>query len=271
MMICQPLCVRANRSKLMWRQIMELLSLIVPILIFIGTRFVFSPAECKGHAGERKVAIRSGKLVGKIEGCKVFNNVILPTPDGTTQIDHILLSPQGIFAIETKNMTGWIFGGERQKRWTQIIYRKKIKFQNPVHQNYKHVKALENLLGSGQKIKKIMFNVVVFAGDARFKTSMPDNVVKSEELWSYINSRPERVINKTDFDKYRLLIERAVSCNQVSDKDHVRNVERNRRNPVCPRCGCSMVLRTAKKGKNKGSVFWGCSDFPSCRAIRETG
>ena len=38
--------------------------------------------------------------------------------------------------------------------------------------------------------------------------------------------------------------------------------------PTCPKCGSSMVKRTAKSGNNAGNVFWGCSNFPSCRGIR---
>lgn len=48
----------------------------------------------------------------------------------------------GIFAIETKNMQGWIFGSKRQAEWTQKIYKRTFKFQNPLRQNYKHTKAL---------------------------------------------------------------------------------------------------------------------------------
>jgi restriction system protein len=43
---------------------------------------------------------------------RVFHDLYLPRPDGkgTTQIDHVVVSRYGIFVIETKNMTGWIFG-----------------------------------------------------------------------------------------------------------------------------------------------------------------
>lgn len=34
----------------------------------------------------------------------------------------------------------------------------------------------------------------------------------------------------------------------------------------CPSCGKPMVLRTARKGPNAGSRFWGCSGYPGCRA-----
>jgi restriction system protein len=33
----------------------------------------------------------------------------------------------------------------------------------------------------------------------------------------------------------------------------------------CPRCGSKMVIRTAKRGPNSGSRFWGCSAYPRCR------
>jgi len=51
-----------------------------------------------------------------------------------------------------------------------------------------------------------------------------------------------------------------------------RLVERNRKKntskiPVCPKCGKSMVLRTAKSGKNSGKSFWGCSAYPDCKGV----
>ena len=33
---------------------------------------------------------------------------------------------------------------------------------------------------------------------------------------------------------------------------------------ICPKCGKPLVLRTAKKGENAGSQFWGCSGYPKC-------
>lgn len=37
--------------------------------------------------------------------------------------------------------------------------------------------------------------------------------------------------------------------------------------PVCPQCGKTMVLRTAKSGKNTGQQFWGCSTYPDCKGV----
>jgi restriction system protein len=38
--------------------------------------------------------------------------------------------------------------------------------------------------------------------------------------------------------------------------------------PVCPQCGSIMVRRTARKGAQAGSTFWGCPQFPKCRGTR---
>ena len=39
--------------------------------------------------------------------------------------------------------------------------------------------------------------------------------------------------------------------------------------PVCPKCGNPMVLRTARKGANAGSQFWGCCAYPKCKGVRQ--
>jgi len=50
-----------------------------------------------------------------------FHNVILPSHNGTTQKDHLIISFYGLFIVETKNKKGWIFGSEEKAKWTQSI------------------------------------------------------------------------------------------------------------------------------------------------------
>lgn len=38
---------------------------------------------------------------------------------------------------------------------------------------------------------------------------------------------------------------------------------------VCPRCGGELVLRTATRGANAGNQFYGCSNYPKCRYLKE--
>lgn len=35
--------------------------------------------------------------------------------------------------------------------------------------------------------------------------------------------------------------------------------------PICPKCGVSMVRRVARRGNQQGETFWGCRNYPQCR------
>ena len=80
----------------------------------------------------------------------VFDNVMLKTKKGTTQIDHVVISPYGIFVIETKSHKGEIFGDCDSKNWTQVLFSKKgvltYSFYSPYLQNYGHLRNLYRVL-----------------------------------------------------------------------------------------------------------------------------
>ena len=68
----------------------------------------------------------------------LLNHVTLRLEDRTTQIDHVLVSHFGLFVIKTRDYKGWIFADPRDRYWTQVLYRAKFRFQNPLHQNHRH-------------------------------------------------------------------------------------------------------------------------------------
>ncbi len=122
----------------------------------------------------------------------LLSNVTLPVLDqdnreGTSQVDHILISSRGLFVIETKFYRGSIVGTADSKTWYQYTSFDKHTFQNPIRQNFRHLKAIEAITGYSHKD---MFNVVTFSGDAQFKSERPTGVVKSSELRAYIESFP---------------------------------------------------------------------------------
>ncbi|MDH5510892.1 MAG: NERD domain-containing protein [Nitrospinota bacterium] len=105
---------------------------LIPLFLIIA---LFRSAFFKGYLGEVMVNLMIRIFLDK-RIYHLIHNVTLPTEDGTTQIDHIIVSRYGIFVVETKNMRGWIFGSKEQKLWTQMIYKHKNTFQNPLHQNF---------------------------------------------------------------------------------------------------------------------------------------
>jgi hypothetical protein len=101
----------------------------------------------KGWTGELMGAAAHRLLLDR-EIYRALNNLTLPTSNGTAQIDHVLVSRFGIFVIEAKHYQGWIFGNEHQAQWTQCLPGgRKFRFQNPLRQNYRHIKAMMEFLG----------------------------------------------------------------------------------------------------------------------------
>lgn len=117
-----------------WGEILMILTSLYPLIgIFIAlsillTIFKLFKPTLKGKIGEFAVHLHV-KLYLNQEQYILLNDCTLPDGlGGTTQIDHILLSPYGIFVIETKNYKGWIFGSARQKMWTQKRYKQSYLF-----------------------------------------------------------------------------------------------------------------------------------------------
>jgi len=141
------------------------------------------------HIGEALV-IREIHRVGG-HGGHLVNNVTIKVgaTDRTTQIDHILVAPTGIYVIETKHYDGWIYGDPRRREWRQVFYRKKIPMNNPVFQNHGHVAELQRALGLPATHFK---NLVVFSGRAEFKTDLGPDVIHIYDLADYF-ARAARV------------------------------------------------------------------------------
>ncbi|ELV8733658.1 NERD domain-containing protein [Vibrio vulnificus] len=239
---------------------------LVPLLLIVS---VFKSRWLKGVFGEFLV----NRLLSKLpeSDYTLIKDVTLPTNDGTTQVDHLVVSRYGIFVVETKNMKGWIFGSARQKQWTQKIYRHSSKFQNPLHQNYKHIKALETLLGCSEEH---LHSVIVFIGDSTFKTEMPPNVTYARGSIRYIQQFNDVVFSDKDYARLtesinQIKLKRGI-ITDLKHRKHVKEVVTSKASSnQCPRCGSEMVLRETKRGENIGKQFWGCSTFPKCRAVKQ--
>jgi len=220
----------------------------------------------KGWVGEMQ-----GTLAAKIrldsEVYRSINNVTISTTNGTTQIDHVIVSKYGIFVIETKNIKGWIYGDENQAQWTQVLYGKKYRFQNPLHQNYRHTKALAEFLGiEHSKIH----SVVMFWSECEFKTPMPPNVL-DRGYSAHIKSKTEVLFTDEEVDQMCEAINSGrLPKSWSTRRQHLNSLkERFSSGTTCPKCGAELVLRTARQGPNAGKQFYGCRRYPSCRYVRD--
>lgn len=127
-----------------------------------------------------------------------LNNITLPlAKGGSTQIDHVIVSIYGIFVIETKNYKGWIYGNEKQQQWTQVFPNgRKYKFQNPLRQNYLHIKTLADLLDLEISY---FYSMIAFIGECELKTrdELPEHVLKGGVI-SYIKNKQNEILTEVE-------------------------------------------------------------------------
>jgi hypothetical protein len=100
-------------------------------------------AERIGELGEYKIDIQLDQLPKEY---KYLSDLLIKNPkakSGYSQIDHVVITPYGIFVIETKNYQGTIYGGKDRKTWS---INGKYKMMNPFFQNYGHIEAIKSLI-----------------------------------------------------------------------------------------------------------------------------
>ncbi|MBF0659277.1 NERD domain-containing protein [Psychrobacter sp. NG25] len=141
-----------------------------------------------------------------------LNGITLPRANGgSTQIDHIIVSVYGIFVIETKNYKGWIYGSEKQKQWTKVFPNgSKFKFQNPLHQNYLHIKTLADLLGLELSY---FHSMIAFIGECELKTrdELPEHVLTGGMV-SYVKKKQDEILTE---DEVKSIVEQ-INSNRFS-------------------------------------------------------
>lgn len=206
---------------------------------------------------------------------------MLKTTRGTTQIDHIVVSKYGIFAIETKNYRGDIYGDDNCKEWTQLIvtevtylkkwyktytYVTKNKFYSPIKQALGHVYEIKKTLHEWTYLNVIP--IVVFTGVSNLiNVTSKHHVVHDNKLLDTILGYKTICLSDSDIENITFLITQKNVREFVDDQMHVHNVmlAQNAANNkvvqgICPRCGGNLVKRSGQNG-----VFYGCSNYPNCR------
>ena len=201
----------------------------------------------------------------------VVNNVIIPdqvtdpNKKHTTQIDHIVVSPFGVFVIETKNYKGWILGSEKSKEWKEVFRTTpEHYFYNPIKQNWGHIYALAEHLRLNTRI---FIPIVVFSDDCELNVETTTPVVYVSQLEEHILSYTKEMIPRKDVAKIYDRLNKIILVGDEIENKHIQSIEERLSEKEmalqegrCPRCGGELVLRNGKYGS-----FYGCSNYPMCR------
>lgn len=259
---------------------MNIMSLLIILLVLSLIGFItwYNTPTQKGKRGEKYVS----KLLSQLPNDYiVLNDLVYYTSKGTTQIDHVVLSKHGVFAIETKNYRGEIYGDDDRKEWTQIIvtevrysknwyktytYVTKNHFYNPIKQAYSHVYKLKELLSEYPHLPIIP--VVVFAGSADLSNvNCHNHVIYENQLPALISNYKSIYLRDDDLQKIQTILLDNNKRQIVDNKTHVKNIRKTEQeyrdkinSGICPKCGGQLIKRTGPYGS-----FYGCSNYPSCK------
>jgi hypothetical protein len=201
----------------------EVIAVLVALAVSFGLgfglgRFRRTTVENQGEAAVRRA------LTKYFTGTSyhLMNNITLPFDDGTTQLDHVLISKSGIFVVESKHYSGWIYADSSSPTWTQTFQHGQYnyKFQNPLRQNYKHIKAIQQLLDFVPA--EHVHSLVVFTGNAEFKTERPTGVFDIPGLVQHIRQFTGNVLteNRLQFCVGRLECHRKRISGQTDVEHH---------------------------------------------------
>lgn len=238
----------------------------------------YKSAKQKGKRGEMRVFSILSQLPKEYT---ILNDLVFRTENGTTQIDHIVVSKYCVFTIETKNYRGEIYGDDNRQEWTQLIITKvtyakkwwktytyvtKNHLYNPVKQSRGHAFRIKKLLSEYRHLPIVP--IVVFTGDAVLNNVESQyHVIYEKKLLSTISEYKTVYLSDEDVNKVVETLEANNIREEVSDKQHVKNLRKVEkeinekiRSGICPKCGGHLIKRKGRYGS-----FYGCSNYPKCK------
>lgn len=232
------------------------------ILIILDILLTKYYSKLIGLAGELWVKLELKKLP---KDYLILNDVMIETKDESThQVDHIVVSKYGIFVIETKQYNGYIKGNDYDKKWEVYLGKQKYYVTNPVHQNYGHMKSLQEVLSLNENI---FISIVCISSRARLKIKS-NIVIPIYNLLGKILSYKEDVLPNYEEIYNKLLdiniIDKSKRKKHVKQAKNIKKEKEQQSVNKCPKCGGNLIIRNGKYGS-----FIGCSNYPRCKYTKK--
>ncbi len=174
------------------------------------------------------------ELSSKNKDFQILNNLYVPFGRGkTTEIDALMIHDIGIFVLEHKDYSGWIYGNAKEDNWTYRHYTKTHSFYNPIMQNQGHIRALRKYL-SDSVIP--MFNIVVFSDSCNIveitnASEVDAEVINMKDLAGTVNiiiRKYRETISKASNRRKKKYYSELLKCANAPEsvrKEHLEYIE----------------------------------------------
>ena len=235
----------------------------------------------------------------------MLHDLYLEFGDQSAQIDYLIICRKCNYVIECKNLYGNIeidSQGNFSRVYNYGRQYKKEGFYSPVTQNERHIALIKQIIKDRGLLQKVFVSngedsiwksVIVLANPKTYlnnkyaKKEIKQKVIRADQLVNFIKtteaaSKEMSLSDSQMKDAAERWLERCKPnpvdyTERFKPKEPITEEPNNASEdntepsgsaaPICKRCGVPMVKRVAKKGKNAGSEFWGCPNYPHCRYI----
>jgi hypothetical protein len=165
--------------------------LLPAVLVVLLLLFLFVYRRRKGRA-------RSFEGVLKAIAFERMSNLIIPNADeGEIQIDHLVLTSEGLLIIDVKDVSGTVFGSDKMQDWTVISQDRRFTFSNPQPALYDRIAAVRQIVREVPVAGRILF-----LDGAEFTKGTPGLICGLDQLLSEFGES-DHVAAKVKIDAFR--------------------------------------------------------------------
>jgi hypothetical protein len=126
----------------------------------------------------RRGRVRTLAGTMKFIGFERIDNLVVPNgDDGEIQIDHVLLTANGVLIVHVKDVVGTVFGSDKMQDWTVISSNRRFTFANPQPALYDRIAAVRQIIREVPVSGRILF-----LDDAEFSKGVPGLVCTLDDL-----------------------------------------------------------------------------------------
>ncbi len=124
---------------------------------------------------------RKARLLVKTFGAIAHDRIdhlVIPSADGgEIQIDHLLLTAEGLLIVDIKDVSGAVFGSDKMQEWSVISHNHRFTFSNPQHALYDRIAAVRQIVSQVPVTGRVLF-----LDEAEFKKGIPGLVSTLDTL-----------------------------------------------------------------------------------------
>lgn len=201
---------------------------------------------------------------------QVLHRPPLPVARDGDRVEHVVLSPHGVFLVQVVDRSGRITGKPEDKVWGQKLPGGTSAFHNPLRLGRRRAAMLAKSMDIDPSV---LFPVVAFTGRCKFDNPMPANLTGPAGCLAYVQTGARVLLDDNELARIRAGLEAGMDDPRWRiHRERVPAPVQREAHPagaagqaqVCPRCGAPLGVYSYKTGHRAGRMFSGCTRFPGC-------